>query len=74
MRQLNTPKHSFEDSKSLNIWAQVVLGPHLTELCSDDGYDLIKLLIEKLWLDCTTSLARISLQQVFDKQQKLKKE
>ena len=68
------PKHSVEDSRSLNIWAQVVRGPHLADLCSDQGYELIKLLIEKLWVDSTTSLARLTLQQVFEKKQKLKRE
>ena len=39
------------DSKSLKIWARVIVAAPLCELILDhqNGYDLVKVLLEKLW-------------------------
>jgi hypothetical protein len=46
---LNGP--TLADSKSLKIWTRVVVDAPLCELILDhqNGFDLVKVLLEKLW-------------------------
>jgi hypothetical protein len=55
---LNGP--TLADSKSLKIWTRVVVDAPLCELILDhqNGFDLVKVLLEKLWQDCTISYYR----------------
>jgi len=72
VRLINQDKHSLEDSRSLKIWTKVVFGAPLTDLVMncENGFDLVKILLEKLWQDATTSQVRISKKLAFEQRQK----
>jgi hypothetical protein len=49
------------DLKSLKIWVRVILEAPLSQLINEPkyGFELVKIILEKLWQDCIESNQRI---------------
>jgi hypothetical protein len=55
------------DLKSLKIWVRVILEAPLSQLIDEPtyGFELVKIILEKLWQDCIESNQRIVDRQMF---------
>lgn len=67
---------SNQDSRSLKIWVKVVMECPVQELVAnyECGFELVKVVLEKLWQDCITSYSRNLRHQITLKKLQQKKQ